>query len=295
MEKYIMITKRISLNEVQNDNYAKLFKFLFTDDFKNMSNDAKVLYCLLSDRMQLSIKKVSDGNNYWIDENGDIFIYATIDNIMELLNCAKEKAIKVKKELIKFNLIEDIRVGLNKPNKIYILNINYLECIDNTRKSENRNSKSKEIETLKVRKSNSNKTNINKTNINKTENNNNTEITNISNKSDKTNKNNENETNNIKNEIEKTIGCEVNIEVLKKTIKKNNLLLDDIRYYLANWHKFDYKTKDNQVGYFLTLVTTKAVIPKGKQGFTKPDQSYNFEQRVYDDEYFDSLYDNFRP
>lgn len=272
--------KRISLNEVKNDNYAKLYKFLFDGEFIKMSDSAKILYCLLRDRMQLSIKKVSEGQNYWVDKNGDIFIHATVDNIMELIQCGKEKATKLKKELIKFNLIEDIRVGNNKPNKIYILNVNYLESLDNSLKFENRNTGSSKTETPEVRKSKPNKTDKNKTEKNKTDNNNTIKIAKkiIA----------------MADEIENILKCSVNVEVLNSTIKKNNLLLDDIRHYLSNWHKFDYKTKDNPIAFLLHLVKIKAEIPKAKKGFTKPEQSTNFEQRIYSDEYFDSLYENFR-
>jgi len=95
-------------------------------------------------------------------------------------------------------------------------------------------------------------------------------------------------------EIENTLKCSVNLEVLNSTIKKHTLSLDDIRYYLSKWNKFDYKTKDNPIAFLLHLVKIKAEIPKGKMGFSKPEQSSNFEQRVYDDEYFESLYENFR-
>lgn len=280
--------KRISINEVKNDNYAKLYKFLFDGEFIKMSDSTKILYCLLRDRMQLSIKNVSEGNNYWVDDNGDVFIYATIENIMELMQCGSEKASKLKKELIKYKLIEDVRQGQGNPNRIYVLNVNYLESLDNTLNFENRKSRTSKIESQELRKSTSNKTNINKTNINKTNNNNNTPEIKLKN----TIKNED--ITNITNEIENTLKCSVNVKVLKSTIKKNNLLMDDIKHYLSNWSKFDYKTKDNPIAFLLHLVKIKAEIPKGKKGFSKPEQSTNFEQRVYDDAYFESLYENFK-
>jgi hypothetical protein len=280
-------TRQITYNEAMNyDNFIKFYRFLFKGQFKKMSDSAKILYCALYDRMQLSVKNVAEGNNYWIDKDGYIFIHATIEDIMEIHQCGTEKANNLKKELIKFNLIKDVRIGNNKPNKIYVLTVDYLKSMNNTRTFENRKSGSSETENREVRKSKPNKTNINKTNINKTKNNNNTEIEKISIK--------EYEIEKISKEIEKELNCPVNLEVLKKAIKKHNLLLDDIRYYLSNWNKFIFKSKDNPVGFLLNLVKTKAEIPKRQQGINKPDQSYNFEQRVYDDDYFDSLYDNFR-
>jgi plasmid replication initiation protein len=69
-----------------------------------------------------------------------------------------------------------------------------------------------------------------------------------------------------------------------------------IYYYLENWHLWRYKNKKSNAGFFIDLVDNKRTIPAGEKGlnFEKPIQSTNFEQRVYDDEYFESLYENFR-
>lgn len=70
----------------------------------------------------------------------------------------------------------------------------------------------------------------------------------------------------------------------------------DIYYYLQNWQLWRYKNKSSNAGFFIDLVDNKRKIPKGEKGlhFGKPIQSTNFEQRKYDDEYFESLYENFR-
>jgi hypothetical protein len=89
--------------------------------------------------------------------------------------------------------------------------------------------------------------------------------------------------------IEKKLNSKVNIKVLEKTIKKNRLKVDDIEYYVDNWDKFDYKNKSNKIGFLLTLAIQKAELPNSHKGFNKPDQSLNFTQRQYDDEFFNSL------
>jgi plasmid replication initiation protein len=99
----------------------------------------------------------------------------------------------------------------------------------------------------------------------------------------------------LKIEMESIIKREVNIEILKNTIKKNNLSIDDIKYYLKNWGSFDYKTKKDPVGFFLYCVINKTPIPKSQNGTGyayKPEQSRNFDQREYDDDFFESLYEN---
>lgn len=47
------------------------------DLFEKMSGDAKLLYAVLLDRMNLSLK------NGWQDENGNAYIICTIDEIMD--------------------------------------------------------------------------------------------------------------------------------------------------------------------------------------------------------------------
>ena len=55
---------------------------LFTDDrFWNVSTDAKLLYGILLDRMNLSAK------NGWLDENGRVYIIFTLEETMTALNC----------------------------------------------------------------------------------------------------------------------------------------------------------------------------------------------------------------
>ena len=54
---------------------------MFTEQhFKKLSNDARVLYGLMLDRMGLSIK------NGWRDGNDRIYIYFTLEDIQEYMN-----------------------------------------------------------------------------------------------------------------------------------------------------------------------------------------------------------------
>ena len=107
--------RRYNVNEIYANRFYQMPKFLFAGKFKTeLSSDAKILYALLKDRHELSIR------NKWFDENGDIFLYFTRQEMGELLCCGKNKVIKLCNELKKFGLIEEVRQGLNKPNKIYL-------------------------------------------------------------------------------------------------------------------------------------------------------------------------------
>ena len=65
------------------------------EQFHDISTDAKLLYGLMLDRLQLSIK------NRWFDEDDRVYIVYTIEDIMEDLNCGNQKAVKTLGELEK--------------------------------------------------------------------------------------------------------------------------------------------------------------------------------------------------
>lgn len=105
-----------------SDQYSfyRIPKLLFTEEyFSSLSCEAKVLYGLMLDRMSLSLK------NKWFDEQDRAYIIFTIEDVMELLNCKSQKAVKIMKELDAedgIGLIEKIRQGFGKPNIIYVKN-----------------------------------------------------------------------------------------------------------------------------------------------------------------------------
>lgn len=90
-------------------------KILFTDErFRTLSTDAKVLYALMLDKVSLSAK------NGWVDEENRVFITYPIDMIEEDLGCADQKAKKTRKALVTFGLIEVVRFGQGKADRIYV-------------------------------------------------------------------------------------------------------------------------------------------------------------------------------
>lgn len=104
--------------EADQFSFYRIPKALFKDDyFKNLSSDAKILYGLMLDRMSLSIK------NQWFDDKNRAYIYFSIEDIMELLNCGRNKAVKSLQELddeTGIGLIEKRRQGFGKVNIIYV-------------------------------------------------------------------------------------------------------------------------------------------------------------------------------
>ena len=188
--------------EAEQYSFYRVPKVLFTAEcFKSLSCEAKVLYGLMLDRMSLSIK------NRWFDEEDRVYIIFTVEEIAELLNCGTQKAVKLMKELDDnqgIGLIEKKRLGLGKPNVIYVKNFilkekrsseqigKVPENLGNTQNSENHNSRIVkttnqelpesqfkngenhtsrivEITTQEVPKSQSNNTDINNTDFNETD------------------------------------------------------------------------------------------------------------------------------
>ena len=91
-------------------------KLVIGDQFRELSCEAKIFYGLLIDRASLSKR------NQWVDENKHIYVYFKLDELMELLNIGKNKAISVFKELDDIGLIIRKKQGQGKPTKIYVMN-----------------------------------------------------------------------------------------------------------------------------------------------------------------------------
>ena len=97
--------------------------------YKDLTSDDKLLYGILLDRMSLSAK------NRWMDDDGRVYIIFTIEDVMEALNCAQHKAVKLMNNLeTKAHLIERKRQGQGKPSLIYVKkfvpmsNAQFLNC-----------------------------------------------------------------------------------------------------------------------------------------------------------------------
>lgn len=155
---------------------ADLFTFyripkvlIIAPEFNSVSTDAKLLYGLLLDRMGLSLK------NNWLDEENKVYIYFTIEDICEQLNCGRDKAMKLLSELdtkTGVGLIERKRQGLGKPAKIYVMSIKCFEAenidLQRSRKPTFRNLKNRPQE---VGKTDPNDNNINNIDLNEIKNN----------------------------------------------------------------------------------------------------------------------------
>ena len=154
--------------QAEQFTFYRIPKVLFTDSrFWSVSTDAKLLYGILLDRMNLSAR------NGWLDEHGRVYIIFTLEETMNALNCGDNKATKLYNELEKkCGLIERKRQGLGKPNLIYVKN--FITGMDGSQQSrfktrENNDSGFGEIPTLDSGKSRGNNTDLNNTDFSDTD------------------------------------------------------------------------------------------------------------------------------
>ena len=106
--------------ETEQYTFYRIPKELFTESyFQTLSCEAKVLYGMMLDRLGLSIR------NQWFDSQGRAYIIFTVEDVMGVMGCQSQKAVRLMKELDTadgIGLIEKKRIGLGRPNRIYVKN-----------------------------------------------------------------------------------------------------------------------------------------------------------------------------
>lgn len=139
--------------------FIRIPKVLFTSPFyQDLTNDARMLYGMILDRMALSKK------NGWRDEAGRIFIYFTLKEIESQLFVGHVKAVQLLDTLEGHSLIRRIRQGMGRPSRIYPRRFSTAHVQDpDFMKYENDTSKGTENELHEVWKANPNNTEKNKT------------------------------------------------------------------------------------------------------------------------------------
>ena len=144
--------------------FYRIPKVLFTDPaFRGISTDAKVLYGLLLDRMSLSAR------NNWLDDAGRVYIIFTVEEVMDALCCADNKATRLLRELEGVELIERKRRGLGKPSLIYVKNFISESSKLRIQSRENHDSVAAQTAVLEAPKSRCNKTDKNYTDPSETD------------------------------------------------------------------------------------------------------------------------------
>lgn len=145
--------------EAEQFAFYRIPKVLFeAEGVRDISTDAKLLYGLMLDRMQLSAR------NHWLDDKGRVFIYFTVKQIMAALGCGNKKVARLLAELEDTaGLIEREKAGLTKPDRIYVKNFLAVVSKGHLKTCHNDISGSVERTSLEVSKGHTNNTDINNT------------------------------------------------------------------------------------------------------------------------------------
>ncbi|MGK7379801.1 replication initiator protein A [Planococcus sp. 1R117A] len=172
------MTKKYNVQEEAAERFFRLPKVFFTNErYKKLSNDAKIAFAILQDRLELSIR------NRWFDEEGNIFFLYGNQQLAEILNCSKPTVIKIKKELHAAELLEEKRMGLSQSNRLYLLKpvadpsdveewmepVTKAETLAPQQKLKSFTSRNQKPLLQEVKSFNTNDTELNKTDFNETE------------------------------------------------------------------------------------------------------------------------------
>lgn len=239
------------MQENYKERFYQIPKVFFTsENYKNLTNDMKIAYAILRDRLNLSIK------NNWVDEDGNIYFVYSNEKLMEILNCKKEKLTKIKKGLENDGLLIQKRRGLNKPNILYLMKPIVTERdIYKIEKEEN------DVELYgekEVRKSNINDTDFNDIDFNDTENNDMNDLNDIKYKNEISNHSNQ----------------------FTHNFDDKEMLLQEFPEQLTNYLlKYDYRD----------LEIIKAVILKAKKSFNSRHEDMHYMLEDIEDEILTSL------
>lgn len=103
--------------EADQFSFIRIPKLMILDPkFEDLSMGAMLLYGLLLDRMNLSMK------HGWRDEMNRVYIRFKIEDIQEAMRVSETTATKYLKELEKLGLVEKKRMGLACGNILYVKN-----------------------------------------------------------------------------------------------------------------------------------------------------------------------------
>ena len=116
-----MAIQKTNIKDITDKNYAEFdLGLLCEDKYKGLKHIDMVVYTLLHNQHGLSVKTTMNGSKRFVDSNGNIFISITQEKLCKLFRTTKPTLIASLDRLEKNELIEIVRVGNQKCNKIYV-------------------------------------------------------------------------------------------------------------------------------------------------------------------------------
>ena len=116
-----MAIQKTNINDVLDKNYAEFdLGLLCEDKYKDLKHIDMVIYTLLHNQHGLSVKTTMTGSKRFVDSNGNIFISISQEKLCKILRTTKPTLNASLNRLEKMELLEVVRVGKTKCNRIYV-------------------------------------------------------------------------------------------------------------------------------------------------------------------------------
>lgn len=136
----------INANTVRNFDFITIPRALIKDDkFKSLDGNAKLLYGLMLSRTALSAIHLDK----FSDENGNIFIIYTVNQVMEDLCVSNKTACKLISDLEKIGLITRKKQGRGNPSLTYVMDFNSVVINDLNQEVTDCNKKESDVDEVK--------------------------------------------------------------------------------------------------------------------------------------------------
>lgn len=136
----------INANTVRNFDFITIPRALIKDDkFKSLDGNAKLLYGLMLSRTALSAIHLDK----FSDENGNIFIIYTVNQVMEDLCVSNKTACKLISDLEKIGLITRKKQGRGNPSLTYVMDFNSVVINDLNQEATDCNKKESDVDEIK--------------------------------------------------------------------------------------------------------------------------------------------------
>jgi len=113
---------RLKIENVEQSNFYKMPKKIYEFKLKPVHRE---LYMLCLENWRLSVK------NNWINEQGEIYFYATQETLMKQMMIDKKTVIKAFEKLIEVGLLQ-VEKERGLQNKYYLIDINFPEPVEKT-------------------------------------------------------------------------------------------------------------------------------------------------------------------
>ena len=122
-----MAFKPIKKSDKVKELFYKIPKQLMLEaKYKKMKDSSKILYSILYERTDLSLK------NNWVDDNEDTYIICTLDEMQVYFGASRDKVNNALKDLEKFELIRKSKLVTKEGNTVNALYVGHVETTEDT-------------------------------------------------------------------------------------------------------------------------------------------------------------------